>query len=128
MESLPKRKTNRLKGFDYSAEGAYFLTVCVENRKNLLCRIVGGGAFDAPQVRLTEAGEIVCRYILSGNQIPGVTIDKYVIMPNHVHMILLVDERVAGGTSRAPSPTNTVRQYAVSCYNHYQLHTQEATK
>ena len=47
---LPKRKRNRLANFDYSTPGAYFLTVCVENKKCLLGEIVGGGDLDAPVV------------------------------------------------------------------------------
>ena len=116
---LPKRKHNRLQGFDYSTPGAYFITVCVKDRKNLLSRIVGGGALDAPQNRLTEAGEIVNRYILGGNQIPGVNVEKYVIMPNHVHMILLVDKGAAGGTSWSPSPTNGVVPHFISTWKRF---------
>ena len=116
---LPKRKPTRLPGFDYSTTGAYFITVCTEKRRNLLCRIVGGGAFDAPHAQLTEAGEIVNQYILSGNKVPGVTVDKYVIMPNHVHMILLVDEAAANGTSRAPSPTNAAIPHFISTWKRF---------
>ena len=83
--NLPQRKPNRLPNFDYSTPGAYFITICTENRKPILSRIVGGGAFDAPHTQLTKPGQIVQRYILSGNRIRGVTVDKYVIMPNHIH-------------------------------------------
>ena len=113
-KELPQRKPNRLKRFDYSTAGAYFITVCTQNRANILGDIVGGGALDAPQTRLTKAGVIVERYILSGNRVSGVTVDKYVIMPNHVHFLLLVDEDAAGGTSKAPSPTNAVIPHFVA--------------
>ena len=105
---LPKRKPNRLPNFDYSTPGAYFITICTENRCNCLGRIVGGGALDAPQVQLSGTGKIVQHYILSGVHIPAVTVDKYVIMPNHLHMILFVDPPVSDGTSRTPSPTNAL--------------------
>ena len=95
-ENLPVRRRNRLEGFDYSTPGAYFITICTDKRRNLLCQIVGGGALDAPQVELTEAGEIVKKYILSGNQMPGITVDKYVIMPNHIHIIVFVERVVEG--------------------------------
>ena len=98
---LPKRKPNRLSYYHYSTPGAYFITICTKEKKNILGRIVGGGAFDAPRLYPTEAGIVAERYILSGNRIPGITVDKYVVMPNHIHMILIVE----GGTSRAPSPT-----------------------
>jgi len=41
---LPKRKPTRLKGYDYSTPGAYFITICVKGRKQLLCKIVGDDA------------------------------------------------------------------------------------
>ena len=111
---LPKRKPNRIPHFDYSAPGAYFVTICTQDKAPLLSTVVGGGALDAPDVRLSRYGEIAQKYILSGNRIPGVTVDKYVIMPNHIHLILLVEETATAGTSRAPSPTNAVIPHFVS--------------
>ena len=80
---IPKRKANRLKGYDYSQNGAYFITICTEKRKNLLCDIVGDAAHSVPK----PYGMITEKYI---RNIPG--LEKYVIMPNHVHMIVLVDD------------------------------------
>ena len=105
---LPQRKPNRLPDYDYSSPGAYFITICTKDRKPILSRIVGGGAHDAPYPQFTEAGQIVHRYILSGNRIAGVTVDKFVIMPNHIHLILLVDDTAVGGASKAPPPTKDV--------------------
>ena len=111
---FPQRKPNRIPHFDYSTPGAYFITICTQDRIPLLCTIVGGGAFDAPSVCLTKNGEIVRQYVLSGNRIPGITVDKFVIMPNHIHLILLVEATVQSGTSRAPSPTNAVIPHFIS--------------
>ena len=120
MESkLPVRKPNRLRSYDYSTPGAYFITICTQDRKTILGRIVGGGALDAPKVMLSKAGTMVRKHILSGNQIHGVTVDKYVIMPNHIHLILLVDETAAGGTSKAPSPTNAIIPHFVSTFKRF---------
>ena len=109
---LPKRKPNRLKDYDYSQNGGYFVTICTRNKKKLLCNIVGGGAFDAPQVVLTETGKIVEKYILSTNKIDHVTVEKYVVMPNHIHLLIFIDN--AYGTSKAPSPTNAILPHLVS--------------
>ena len=114
MMELPKRKPNRIPHFDYSTPGAYFVTICTQDKLPLLCTIVGGCALDAPDVRLSRSGEIVQKYILSGNRIPGVIVEKYVIMPNHIHLILLVEAGARTGTSRAPSPTNAVVPHFVS--------------
>ena len=111
---LPKRKPNRLSYYDYSTPGAYFITICTENKAPILGKIVGGGALDAPLVELTIDGQIADQYILSGGNIPGVTVDKYVIMPNHIHVILFVNQVSTSGTSKAPSPTNAVVPHFVS--------------
>ena len=114
-EKLPQRKKNRLEDFDYNTPGAYFITICTENRRNLLGKIVGGGAYDAPQMHLSEKGKIVEKYIRSGDRVGNVTVDKFIIMPNHIHMILFVE----GGPSRAPAPTNAAIPHFVSTFKRF---------
>ena len=111
---FPKRKPNRLPHFDYSTPGAYFITICTQNRLPILSSIVGGGAFDAPHIQLTRAGQTVYKYIDSGNRIPGLSVEKYVVMPNHIHMIVLVHNTVSHGMSKAPSRANAVIPHFVS--------------
>ena len=53
---LPQRKPNRLSDFDYNQNGAYFVTICTQDRRKILSSIVGGGAHDAPNVVLTTKG------------------------------------------------------------------------
>lgn len=104
--TLPKRKVNRLAKYDYSQNGAYFVTICTKNKAYLLSRIVNvGDGFPVP--KLNDAGIIVDNYIsLISIKYPSVTVDKYVIMPNHFHLILLFDDKLnfIGGTGN-PSPT-----------------------
>ena len=100
MNNLPVRKPNRLKGYDYSQNGAYFITICVKDRRELLGKIVvRGDAHIAPYTQLSQYGTVVERYI---NGITG--IGKYIIMPNHIHMIIFIrsDEN---GTMWSSSPT-----------------------
>ncbi|MBE6784245.1 MAG: transposase [Ruminococcaceae bacterium] len=93
---LPERKQTRLKEYDYSTPGAYFITLCTNGRKRILSEIiVGDDAHIVPRVVLTEYGKTVEKYIKS---IPG--IDKYVIMPDHIHMIIIID-----GSMWASTPT-----------------------
>ncbi len=113
---FPQRKPNRLSGFDYSHPGAYFLTICTEDRKNLLSHIVGGGALDAPHTQLTPLGKVVEKHILSGNKIPGVYVDKFVVMPNHIHMILFVES--PSGTA-ITTPANAVIPHFVSTFKRF---------
>ena len=111
------RKPTRLKDFNYSSEGAYFITICTHNKRKLLCDIVGVGAYDNPKIELSGIGKIVEKYILSTNSIAGLTVDKYVIMPNHIHMILILQNH--NGMSRVPSPTNSVIPHAVSTFKRF---------
>lgn len=101
---LPCRKSTRLSGYDYSSEGAYFITICIKDKKCLLSRIVGDDALGVPENHLTKTGRIVEKYILSGRNMDIVAVDKYVIMPNHIHILLIVNT----GTPRASSPTTAV--------------------
>ena len=89
---LPKRKGPRLRGYDYSTKGAYFITICTHNRQNLFSRIVGA-IHESPAAQLTPSGRIVDSYISDLEKRYGIVVDKYVIMPNHIHLILIIDDR-----------------------------------
>lgn len=97
------RKQNRLAGYDYSQNGAYFITVCIKDKKCLLGKIVGGDAYIAPKILLSEYGKTVEKYICG---IKG--LHKYIIMPNHIHMIIFICNEE--GTMRASSPTQSIPQ------------------
>ena len=93
-----------MTAYSYSQPGAYFITVCTKNRECILSRIVGGDAHIAPCTELTEMGMVVEMYLRS---IPGIA--EYVIMPNHVHMILRVsatDPREGPMWASAPTKAN----------------------
>ena len=107
---FPKRKPNRLESYDYSRFGVYFLTFCTKNRKCILSRIVGGGVLDAPYPDLTKMGRIVEKRIQSMNEVYGdIKTTKYVIMPNHVHLLVSVQPESEGyGPSGTPAPTNAL--------------------
>ena len=99
---LPKRKQIRLPNYDYSSPGSYFVTICTCNRQCILSRIsVGADAPGGPCLQLTETGKVVEQFILSTDHMNGFRVDKYVVMPNHIHMILRIDD----GPPRASAPT-----------------------
>ena len=112
---LPKRKTPRLTGWDYSSPGAYFVTVCTREKQQLLGEVVGGGIYDAPQMRLSMQGKAVEETLRQMKEHDGVTVEKAVIMPNHIHLLLFVKER-PGGSSQAPNPTNAAVPKFVSLF------------
>ena len=115
----PKRKPTRLKNFDYSSVGAYFVTICIRDRMNILSEIVKenltatdktnrsavGEGLAPPEitVKLKPCGEVVKEQLqLIEARFPSVTIEDYVIMPDHIHAVIFLYEK-AGGAS--PSPT-----------------------
>ena len=103
---LPKRKPTRLENFDYSEKGAYFITICTEHRRNTLSvmkptyNIVGEGS---PLPHLSQYGVITDSWIqkISGKY-PKISVDCYVIMPNHIHLLLSANQNNGRGD---PSPT-----------------------
>jgi len=93
---LPTRKRNRLKNHDYSASGAYFVTICTKDKKSLFwAKSPIDSVWEAislpPNIELSTIGKIVYDAI---NEIPKryhlIKLSQYVIMPNHVHLILFI--------------------------------------
>ena len=119
MEDLKKRKTPRLQEFDYNSVGVYFITICTQNRRCLLSNIVGTGVLDCPQIKLTKYGKIADKYIRQLNAFyDHLSVENYVIMPNHIHILLFVKE---GGQSRTPVPTraNSVFSQFISTFKRF---------
>jgi putative transposase len=95
-----RRKAIRLPGYDYSQAGEYFVTMCVKDREHLFGRV------DADRMVLNEFGEIVdwCWKDLP-NHYPCVQTDAFVIMPNHVHGIIVITNPDPVREGLEPSPT-----------------------
>ena len=100
---LPKRKPTRLKDYDYSIPGAYFITICTKDKKQILSHISVGQGLAPAENRLTAYGNIASDQIkLLEKRYTGIKIDNYVIMPNHIHILLSIYEPAAGAS---PCPT-----------------------
>lgn len=84
-----RRRSMRLKGYDYAQAGAYFITVCAHNRKCLFGEIVDG------KMALNDCGDTValCWREIS-NHFPHVELDEFIVMPNHLHGILIINNTV----------------------------------
>jgi REP element-mobilizing transposase RayT len=92
------RRSIRLKGYDYSQSGAYFVTIVVWQRECLLGEIVDG------EMRLNEFGKIVERaWFDLPKHYPHVKLGTFCIMPNHVHAVIVLIETVVGAGLR-PAP------------------------
>lgn len=81
---LSKRKQIRLKGYDYSQLGYYFVTICTQNRKCSFGNIANG------EMILNQYGEIVDQIVKSLTKRFPINIDICQIMPNHVHLIIVI--------------------------------------
>ena len=109
-QTLPDRKIIRLAEYDYNVDGVYFITICSKNREKIFSEIKTekhSDGSDTVNVELTKVGKTAEKYILSSERIDGVKIDDYVIMPNHIHIIVALECSGSKncGTSGAPSPT-----------------------
>ena len=105
---LPKRKPNRLTAFSYNTPGAYFITVCTAQRGNVFWKDVGA-IIDRPEnVPLNETGKIVDDCIREiPKRYPGVSVDHYVVMPDHIHLLLQIHD---GRSMIAPTIGRIVKQ------------------
>ena len=108
-KQLPKRKNMRLPEYDYSNSGYYFITICTVNRKNIFSEIVGQGLAPA-EIKLTEIGKIAINQLFDlEKRYSNVKIDKYVIMPNHIHLILII--KSTAGASPCPTVSDIICAY-----------------
>ena len=112
---LPYRKPNRIGGYDYSQNGAYFITICTQDRKKILSQIVGTplpGCPNDPRVKLLMHGEIADRII---RQIDAfydhISADRYIIMPDHIHFLLCIHDTDGHPRTGVPTRTSTVARF-----------------
>ena len=107
---LPKRKQNRLKDYDYSTPNAYFITVCTHNRKNYFWMDVGAVIDRPDKVPLTPLGIMVRQSVGDiSRYYPMLSVDHFVIMPNHIHLLLQIHADIDGRSVSAPTISTVVR-------------------
>ena len=109
--NLPKRKLNRLAGYDYSQNNAYFITVCVKGKSHILWNAVDHSTtVSIDDIPLSKIGNFADAAINNISQFyPNACVEKYAIMPNHIHMILLLTEN-SGSAARSPTVSTIINQ------------------
>ena len=124
----PNRKPNRIAGYDYSQSGAYFITICTQDRKKILSRISVGTPLPGcpqiphdenghpgtgvPTVELLWHGEVADQYIRQIDAFYAhLSVDQYIIMPDHIHFILSIDTDENGRTQFAPTISRVIKQF-----------------
>ena len=85
------RKSIRLKNYDYASDGAYFMTICTQNKEYRFGDVING------KMILNPAGEMIKKWLCElENKFKNVELDEYVIMPNHIHLIIFIMNNVVG--------------------------------
>ena len=112
MNNLPKRKPIRIEDYDYSTPGAYFITVCTANREKIFWSNRRGELRSPANVPLSDIGMIVDNEIQKLSTVyDAVHVDKYCIMPDHIHFIISIDTDENGRTQFAPTISRVIKQF-----------------
>ena len=110
-DKLRSRKKNRLDNFDYSSCGAYFITVCTLDRQNYFWDDVGASIARPQDVVLSDYGKIVDEAINNISRVyPAVKLKYYVIMPDHIHILIEIYTDENGRPMVAPTVSRIVQQ------------------
>lgn len=116
--NFPQRKHPRLGKYDYSKPGYYFLTICVKERKPILSEIVVNNKHEQQQyvakndvlLRLSSIGKTVEKYIKNIDiSYEHIKVDSYVIMPDHVHILIFISPSFDGEPKNDISTNSVIR-------------------
>ncbi len=101
-DQMPQRKNLRLRTHDYSSSGRYFITICTRYHTQWL-----GDTTNDKQMSVTDAGKVVqAEWEWLPNRFPGLELDEFVVMPNHIHGILAITENLRySQPAKKPRPT-----------------------
>ena len=103
------RRSVRLKEYDYSRAGAYFVTICTHNREYLFGNVVND------ETVLSRHGEIVKNVWCNlTNHYLNIKLDAFVVMPNHIHGIIILMDMNNVGAGFKPAPTDLIKYYPLS--------------
>ena len=109
-KEFPSRKKNRLENYDYSSCGAYFITICTLGRQNYFWENVGATIGRPQDIILSTFGKTAQKYIENiPSAYPVLSVENYVIMPNHIHLLLRVCADENGRPLVAPTMSRVVQ-------------------
>ena len=106
---FPKRKSPRLAQYDYSSPGAYFITICAKDKSHIFGKISVGQGLAPAVMHLSKYGQIAVEQTAELEQrYATVTVDKYVVMPNHIHLLLTFSPPETAGASPCPTLSDVI--------------------
>ena len=109
--NIHHRRSIRLKGYDYTQQGAYFVTICTHQRNCLFGEIVDG------EIKLNTNGEIARGSWLSiPRHFKNVELDEFVIMPNHLHGIIIIESSEVAGEALANQDFSKQQNLSSQCF------------
>ena len=109
---IHRRRSLRLKGYDYTHVGAYFITIVTQGRSCLFGEIVG------EEMQLSEAGEMMDKiWEALPQRFPVIEIDMFVVMPNHLHGIIVISKPKRATTRVAPTKSIDIETGLVPAQN-----------
>ncbi len=98
--AIHRRRSIRLRNYDYSRSGAYFVTICTQNRANLFGEIINGTQ------HINDAGHMINRwYYEQENKFPAIKCGEFICMPNHIHFILYITTNDSVGADLRVRPS-----------------------
>ena len=124
----PKRKRLRLPDFDYTTQGAYFVTLCTQDKKHLFQIDETDKVIPEPHIahslqndEISMQNRIIHHWINEiHNKFQDVKVDKYVIMPNHIHLLLQITDKSSGNIIiGGDTPTTTIIAKLISTFKRF---------
>jgi len=108
-EGYPNRQSIRLEGYDYSQAGAYFITICTQNRLHLFGRIVDG------EMVLNGAGNMVFdQWMGLSQRFHAIELHEFIVMPNHIHGIIEITDTTHVGVGLVPTLNGETAERAIN--------------
>ena len=104
-----------MQNYDYSTAGMYFVTICTKNKEKLFGTVTDGDLFELPKMQLSRIGKIVDEQIQTIQNAQYVSLENYVVMPNHLHMILLLED----GTAQKQTAANAVLPHTIGSFKRF---------
>jgi putative transposase len=98
-----RRRSIRLKGYDYSSSGYYFVTICVQERMCLFGNTIYG------KLNLSESGKMIEQYLIKlPKKFSNLFLDEFIVMPNHIHVIFVINDSVGADPCVCPINHNNI--------------------